>query len=382
MSEGQSHPEIRFDDIARLTDREIQRLMRIVDTRDLAGALKGATPEMQDRIFSNVSERVRSMIRPEMEALDSDPASAEELRVRMAQMAQQLIQKGEIGHPGEPLTENQRKRKRERQDRHVQECREKLDRLNREKGPGIDLSTVAGLVLGILVVAFGIRQGASLFRPGPAAGFVLLGAMAVVLTSHRLSDLPGLVKLAGKALFHRSIPLRAWIEYSIVFCELARREGILSVSQTLDLAPDPFLRVGVECAVDGIEPRVAKKFLEVELKGLEKRHRAGHALMATACIGGGLFGVIGLLLGLIVISSNATGATSGGIGAAFIPLLWGGIVCGLCYALRGKLQKMTALEVLQRRMVIMSIFEIQHGTHPVMLRWALTRLVAPRLRTE
>ena len=44
-----------FDDIARLTDREIQLILREVDTKDLAVALKGAQPEMQDRIFSNVS---------------------------------------------------------------------------------------------------------------------------------------------------------------------------------------------------------------------------------------------------------------------------------------------------------------------------------------
>ena len=40
-----------FDDIANLTDREIQMVLREVDTKDLATALKGSAPEMQDRIF-------------------------------------------------------------------------------------------------------------------------------------------------------------------------------------------------------------------------------------------------------------------------------------------------------------------------------------------
>ena len=86
-----------FDDIAHLTDREIQLVLREVDTKDLAVALKGAAPEMQDRIFSNVSERVSQMIKEEMEF--SGPvrmSDVEEVQLRIVQTVRQLEEAGQV----------------------------------------------------------------------------------------------------------------------------------------------------------------------------------------------------------------------------------------------------------------------------------------------
>ncbi|GEM_PF-5197340 len=374
MPEEQRHLEIQFGDVAGLTDREIQLFLREVDTRDLAVAMKDATQEINERIFSNVSDRVETMIRLEMDLLDAPPAHVKSVQGRVSQILQKLVQAGLIRHPGEPLPEEQRE-SRERRDRSIRECRERLEWLNQRegKGPGISLSTITGLLLGILLVTWGIRGGVALSHPGPAAAFVLLGTAAVVLTAHDLRDAFGMGKLLIKTLFYRLTPVQVWIEYQILCLEGARRGGILSLKHVVDRIPDPFLRGGMELAIDGVEPNIVKKLLEEELSCMEDRHRAGQAVMATAGVGGGLFGGIGFLLVLM------SGHTSG---MAFIPLLWGLIVGGVCYALRGRLQRRTAMEVHQRRMAVMSIFEIQHGTHPTMLRWALTRLVAPRRRPE
>ncbi len=42
-----------FDDIAQLTDREIQMILREVDSHDLAIALKGGNDELKERVFAN-----------------------------------------------------------------------------------------------------------------------------------------------------------------------------------------------------------------------------------------------------------------------------------------------------------------------------------------
>ena len=86
-----------FDDIARLTDREIQLILREVDTKDCAIALKGATQAMQDRIFSNVSEEVKGMIQKQMEF--SGPvrlSDVEEVQLRIVQTVRQLEEAGKI----------------------------------------------------------------------------------------------------------------------------------------------------------------------------------------------------------------------------------------------------------------------------------------------
>jgi flagellar motor switch protein FliG len=56
-----------FDDLTLLDDRAIQRLLKEVESRDLAVALKAASEEVRAKIYSNVSERVGVMIKEEME---------------------------------------------------------------------------------------------------------------------------------------------------------------------------------------------------------------------------------------------------------------------------------------------------------------------------
>ncbi|MGA1195590.1 MAG: flagellar motor switch protein FliG [Candidatus Latescibacterota bacterium] len=86
-----------FDDIANLTDREIQMILREVDTKDLAVALKGGSEELQERIFGNVSERVGTMIKEEMQF--SGPvrmSDVEEVQLRIVQTVRQLEEAGQV----------------------------------------------------------------------------------------------------------------------------------------------------------------------------------------------------------------------------------------------------------------------------------------------
>ncbi|HAA77254.1 TPA: flagellar motor switch protein FliG [Candidatus Latescibacteria bacterium] len=86
-----------FDDIANLTDREIQLILREVDSKDLSTALKGANDEMKDRIFGNVSERVGTMMKEEMDF--SGPvrmSDVEEVQLRIVQTVRQLEEAGQI----------------------------------------------------------------------------------------------------------------------------------------------------------------------------------------------------------------------------------------------------------------------------------------------
>ncbi len=56
-----------FEDIIYLDDRTIQKILRDIDQKDLALALKGANDDVQDKIFNNISERAASIIQEEME---------------------------------------------------------------------------------------------------------------------------------------------------------------------------------------------------------------------------------------------------------------------------------------------------------------------------
>ena len=58
-----------FDDVIKLDDRAIQRVLRDVNKNDLAMALKGSPDHLKDKVLSNLSERARETLREEIDIL-------------------------------------------------------------------------------------------------------------------------------------------------------------------------------------------------------------------------------------------------------------------------------------------------------------------------
>ncbi|QJT10492.1 flagellar motor switch protein FliG [Oceanidesulfovibrio marinus] len=58
-----------FDDIKGLDDRHIRELLKEISNEDLTMALKGASEDLQEKFFSNLSERAATMIREDLEIM-------------------------------------------------------------------------------------------------------------------------------------------------------------------------------------------------------------------------------------------------------------------------------------------------------------------------
>jgi flagellar motor switch protein FliG len=75
-----------FDDIKGLDDRHIRELLKEISNEDLTLALKGASEELQEKFFSNLSERAAAMIREDLEIMGpvrlSDVESAQQSIVK------------------------------------------------------------------------------------------------------------------------------------------------------------------------------------------------------------------------------------------------------------------------------------------------------------
>jgi flagellar motor switch protein FliG len=56
-----------FEDILKLDDRSIQLVLKEIDARDIALALRGASEEVKERIMANMSQRGAEMLAEEME---------------------------------------------------------------------------------------------------------------------------------------------------------------------------------------------------------------------------------------------------------------------------------------------------------------------------
>ena len=57
-----------FDDLVNIDDKGIQALLKEVQSESLVIALKGATPEMRDKVFKNMSTRAAETLREDLES--------------------------------------------------------------------------------------------------------------------------------------------------------------------------------------------------------------------------------------------------------------------------------------------------------------------------
>lgn len=73
-----------FEDIVLLDDRSLQLVLREIDSKDLALALKASSNEVADKVYKNMSKRAAEMLREEIEYMGP-------VRIRDVEEAQQKI---------------------------------------------------------------------------------------------------------------------------------------------------------------------------------------------------------------------------------------------------------------------------------------------------
>jgi len=86
-----------FEDIVKLDDRSVQILLREVETRDLALALKGASEEVKQKIFKNISKRAAQLLQDELEYMGPVRLKdVEEAQQKIINVIRRLEEAGEI----------------------------------------------------------------------------------------------------------------------------------------------------------------------------------------------------------------------------------------------------------------------------------------------
>lgn len=86
-----------FEDLVAIDDRSIQRILRDVESHDLALALKGASEEVSRKIYNNMSKRASDMLREDIEFMGPVRLrDVEEAQQRVVNVVRKLEETGEI----------------------------------------------------------------------------------------------------------------------------------------------------------------------------------------------------------------------------------------------------------------------------------------------
>jgi flagellar motor switch protein FliG len=86
-----------FEDLLYVDDRGIQRILREIDKRELALAMKVADDKLKEKVFKNMSERAQELLKEELQYMG--PVRLKEVeaaQTRIVEIVKQLEDQGEI----------------------------------------------------------------------------------------------------------------------------------------------------------------------------------------------------------------------------------------------------------------------------------------------
>jgi chemotaxis protein MotA len=239
----------------------------------------------------------------------------------------------------------------------------------------MDFSTIIGLAIGLgafyLVMDYGGLTGL-LFNP-VAAVLVFGGTLASALISYPYGIIKSAFGAVWKVIFppRNNQPSKGFIEKIVTLAEIAKRDGVSKLSEEIEKIDEPFLKTGIQLVVDTLPPELIKDFLENELLALKKKHDEVSNLFYIMGSYAPMFGLLGTLIGVIQVLRNITEpkTMASALAIAVTTTLYGILASNFIFTpIGGKLRVYSEKEMLQKKMVIEGVLDIQKGEVPIIVR--------------
>lgn len=252
----------------------------------------------------------------------------------------------------------------------------------------MDIASLLGIILGLVLLIYGIIDNAGLngfmsYLNYPSAIITFGGSFAATLASYSLPDF--IAGLKSFALIFKVPALNTtdMIKKIIDLSNIARKEGLLSLEEAATDLDEPFLKKGILLIVDGTDPELVRAIMETELVSIEGRHRNLISFWDTLGTMGPAWGMIGTLVGLINMLNNMSDPSSIGpsMAVALITTLYGSVLANwLCAPVANKLKADNASEMMQKEVMIEGLLSIQAGENPRVIEEKLKSFLAPKDR--
>lgn len=253
----------------------------------------------------------------------------------------------------------------------------------------MDLASIIGLILCMVMVVFGISTGdkgiASLMDFwDPASALITFGgAFCCILASYPMNEFFQGLK-SFKLIFKvPSLDVPQIIQKIIDLSNIARKEGLLSLEEAAGDLEDPFLKKGILLIVDGTDPELVRAIMETEITSTEERHKAKIGFWQDLGAMGPAWGMIGTLIGLINMlqALDDPSAIGPAMAVALITTLYGSVLANwICAPTASKLKNYSAAEIMVKEIMIEGLLSIQAGENPRVIEEKLKSFLAPKER--
>lgn len=250
----------------------------------------------------------------------------------------------------------------------------------------MDIASLGGLVLGVVMFVFGIisnKADLGSFMDVPSVIITLGGSVSGVLGANKLPDF--ISGLKGFTLIFKggkSDPSDV-IKNIIDLSNIARKEGLLALEEAANGIEDEFLKKGIMLVVDGTDPELVRGILDTDLTCIEARHKKVIAFWEKWAELGPAWGMIGTLIGLVNMLNNLEDASTIGpaMAVALLTTLYGSLIANwLCNPVASKLSVNNTLEMMIKEVTVEGLLSIQAGENPRVIEEKLKSFLAPKMR--
>lgn len=254
----------------------------------------------------------------------------------------------------------------------------------------MDISTLIGIILGIgLLLAGFVMEGGhvhSLILASPAV-IVFGGTAGALVVSYSFSQLARVPKALNMAMAKDSLDPFTLQEQFVKLAEVARREGLLALEETMEKDTEllEIVRKGMRMIIDGMDPELVRNILETELYIEEEYLKMDASIFEAAGGYSPTMGVIGTVMGLVHVLGNLSEPDKLGpsIAAAFVATLYGVAFANLVYLpLATKIKGKGKLKKLTTEMAIEGVLSIQAGESPMIIRQKLGSFIIEHKRAK
>jgi chemotaxis protein MotA len=130
------------------------------------------------------------------------------------------------------------------------------------------------------------------------------------------------------------------------------------------------MKSGLQMIIDGVEPDVIKRIMELKMDTMERRHGQGQEVFAKWGELAPAFGMIGTLIGLITMLAKLDdpSAIGAGMATALLTTFYGSLFANLVLLpIASNLSEQSQTELFTAELIVDGIIEIQSGTNPRMI---------------
>ncbi len=252
----------------------------------------------------------------------------------------------------------------------------------------MDIASLIGVIIGFGGIMWAMYESThgnlGAFFSTEGVVVVIGGCFASVLMAMPMRSVLDMFGYLKKWALGKDLKSDGAVKELIGYAEVARRDGMLALEEALKNQGNPFIKKGLQLAIDGTDPEVIEQTMEIEIESLAERHKRGKTFFDTMGALGPGFGLTATLIGQIAMFQNLGGDTASigkSLSIALCATLYGAIIANVfCGPISGKLAIRSEEERFLMEMILVGIMSIQSGDNPHIVEMKLTSFLSERDR--